>query len=62
MKKILLPVLVLVATASFAAVDVQKSAGFPGSIAMLAIAPLPCVDGVNCVKVEKHLNKLVPNL
>lgn len=62
MKRILLPVLVLVATASFAAVDVQKSAGFPGSITKLAIAPLPCVDGVNCVTVEKHLNKLVPKL
>jgi len=52
----------LIATASFGAVDVQKSGNFPASIRRMAIAPLPCSEGVNCVKVEKHLNKIVPKL
>ena len=51
--------LVLVAVASFAAVDVQKASNFPSAISKLAIAPLPCSGGVNCVKIEKHLNKSV---
>mgnify|MGYP001550023843 CR=1 FL=1 len=52
----------MIATAGFGAVDVQKSADFPASIKTMAIAPLPCSEGVNCVKVEKHLNKIVPKL
>lgn len=51
--------LVLVAVASFAAVDVQKASDFPSSITSMAIAPLPCHGKVNCVKIEKHLNKSV---
>ena len=54
--------LVAVASASFSAVDVQKTEGFPETITRMAIAPLPCTEGVNCVKIEKHLNKLVPKL
>ena len=50
---------VLLATAAFAAVDVQKSTDFPSAITSLAIAPLPCGEGVNCVKIEQHLNKSV---
>ena len=49
----------LLATPGFAAVDVQKSADFPAAIKSLAIAPLPCSEGVNCVKIEKHLNTSV---
>jgi len=52
----------LIATAGYGAVDVQKSADFPASVKRMAIAPLPCSEGVNCVKVEKHLNKIVPKL
>lgn len=51
--------LVLVASASFAAVDVQKASNFPSAISKMAIAPLPCSGSVNCVKIEKHLNKSV---
>jgi len=49
----------LMVSASFAAVDVQKSGDFPSAISSLAIAPLPCSEGVNCVRIEKHLNKSV---
>lgn len=60
MKKLVFGLAVmLLATAALAAVDVQKSADFPSAIKSLAIAPLPCGEGVNCVKIEKHLNKLV---
>lgn len=52
-------VLFIVATAAFAAVDVQKASGFPSAVSSLAIAPLPCSGEVNCVKIEKHLNKSV---
>lgn len=51
--------LLLVSAAVHAAVDVQKSAGYPSSIKKLAIAPLPCSEGINCAKAEKHLNKSV---
>lgn len=51
----------LVATAGLAAVDVQKAAGFPSSVKSLAIAPLNCTEDVNCVKIEKHLDKSVAN-
>lgn len=61
-RKLTLAATLLIATASFGAVDVQKSADFPASIKTMAIAPLPCSEGVNCVKVEKHLNKIVPKL
>ena len=47
------------AAAGFAAVDVQKASGFPSGISSLAIAPVPCSGKVNCVKIEKHLNKSV---
>jgi hypothetical protein len=60
MKNLLvLSAVLLTATASFAAVDVQKTSNFPSSITSLAIAPLPCSSKVNCVKIEKHLNKSV---
>lgn len=49
----------LIASTSFAAVDVQKSADFPSSVKHLAVAPLPCSEEVNCKKVEKRLNKEV---
>ena len=49
----------LMASASFAVVDVQKSSDFPSGIRSLAIAPLPCSEEVNCVAIEKHLNKSV---
>ena len=62
MKHLIAASALLIATASFGAVDVQKSANFPASIQRMAIAPLPCSEGVNCVKVEKHLNKIVPKL
>ena len=51
--------LVLIASVSFAAVDVQKASNFPSAISKMAIAPLPCSGNVNCVKIEKHLNKSV---
>ena len=47
----------LLVTAAFAAVDVQTTAEFPSAVGKLAIAPLPCSEDVNCVKIEKHLNK-----
>ena len=61
MKRLLLLLftVLLTTTVSFAAVDVQKASGFPSSITSLAIAPLPCAGKVNCVKIEKHLNKSV---
>lgn len=49
----------LIATAGLAAVDVQKATNFPSSIKSLAIAPLNCTEDVNCVKIEKHLDKSV---
>ena len=49
--------LVLGSAAGHAAVEVQKTSGFPSSIKHLAVAPLPCVEEVNCQKVEKRLNK-----
>ena len=60
MKKLVMTLVsVLMASASFAAVDIQKSSDFPAAIGKLAIAPLPCSEDVNCVRVEKHLNKSV---
>jgi len=61
MKRLLLLLftVLLTTTVSFAAVDVQKASNFPSSITSLAIAPLPCSGKVNCVKIEKHLNKSV---
>jgi hypothetical protein len=50
---------ILIATASLAAVDVQKAGNFPSSVEGLAIAPLNCTEDVNCVKIEKHLDKSV---
>lgn len=50
---------VFLATAGLAAVDVQKASAFPSSIESLAVAPLNCTEDVNCVKVEKHLDKSV---
>ena len=49
----------LVATAGLAAVDVQKASNFPSAVEGLAIAPLNCTEDVNCVKIEKHLDKSV---
>lgn len=60
MKRVpILSVVFLIAAASFAAVDVQKASNFPSAISNMAIAPLPCSGNVNCVKIEKHLNKSV---
>ena len=60
MKKLMLALFAFMLTSSgFAAVDVQKASDFPSAISSLAIAPLPCSEGVNCVKIEKHLNKSV---
>jgi len=61
-KRLIAASALLIATAGFGAVDVQKSADFPASIKTMAVAPLPCSEGVNCGKVEKHLNKIVPKL
>ncbi len=49
----------LIATANLAAVDVQKASNFPDAVESLAIAPLNCTEDVNCVKIEKHLDKSV---
>ena len=61
MKRLLLLLftVLLTTTVSFAAVDVQKASNFPSAISKMAIAPLPCSGSVNCVKIEKHLNKSV---
>jgi hypothetical protein len=58
-KSSIILVLFVVATAGSAAVDVQKASDFPSAITSLAIAPIPCSGEVNCVKIEKHLNKAV---
>ena len=47
----------LIASASFAVVDVQKASNFPSAISNMAIAPLPCSGNVNCVKIDKILRK-----
>lgn len=45
-----------------AAVDVQEANEFPSAIKSLAIAPLPCSQEVNCVKIKKYLDKSVARI
>ena len=60
MKRMIIFVLVmLVAAAGHAAVEVHSAADFPAAIQKIAVAPLPCQEEVNCQKIEKALNKSV---
>ena len=52
-------IILMVASFGHAAVEVHATADFPGAIQKLAVAPLPCIEGVGCAKVEKALNKSV---